>query len=366
MLLNAITQQAHGIQDNLSLLPLGQETIAATLKLVNQTGDYARTLADTIGAGGIITASDWKQLNMLSEGLTAFSLKLNDLLVRFSEGESIFSATDFEPDKDTAQINDIEPAVDYPVLLYDGPFSEGRDTATYAGLIGEPVDVTEAETILRSFVQNGTGKSAQCIPVGESTIPVECWEFAVTSGEYIMSAGVTKIGGHVLYMLPENDVAEKRLAKDECIEKGLAFLLNEGFGSMTLSYYRAFDGILTVNYAAMQDDVVLYPDLIKLQISMKDGAIIGMEASNYYANHIAREIAEPALDVSDATNRINDALSIKSARLCIIPLDIGEALCYEFSANKGEEGYLVYIDAITGLEREIMQLVDSGDGIIAQ
>ena len=93
-------------------------------------------------------------------------------------------------------------------------------------------------------------------------------------------------------------MAQSVLSRSECIDKGLAFLAAEGFGRMHVSYYRTYDGILTVNYAAMQDDVVLYPDLVKLQISMRDGAIIGIEASNYYANHIAREIGQPALSLS--------------------------------------------------------------------
>ena len=47
-------------------------------------------------------------------------------------------------------------------------------------------------------------------------------------------------------------------------------------------------------------------------------------------------------------------------------MDVGEALCYECSATRGAETYLIYIDANTGMEREIMQVVNAGDGIIAQ
>ena len=37
------------------------------------------------------------------------------------------------------------------------------------------------------------------------------------------------------------------------------------------------DGIMTVNFAAVQNGVVLYPDLVKVQVSLADGAVIGLE-----------------------------------------------------------------------------------------
>ena len=364
-LLGDISQQAQGIESNLAMLPLGQETVSGAVKFVNQVSDYARTLTNRLAAGGAIASDDWAQLNALADTMSELTVRMNDLLARYVNGEMVFTAEDFEAEGMDAGPS-TQPAVDYPALLYDGPFSEGRETEVFAGLTGESVTQDEAQERLRAFARRAAGEVTALRYAGESAIPVECWEFSLTAGGYELSASVTKQGGHVLYMLPENDVTQSLLSRDECIDKGLAFLAAEGFGRMHVSYYRSYDGILTVNYAAMQEDVVLYPDLVKLQISLRDGAVIGIEASHYYANHIAREIAPPALSVSDAVGRVSDQLSVNGVKLCVIPLDVGEALCYECSASRGEENYLIYIDANTGMEREIMQVVNSGDGIIAQ
>ena len=73
------------------------------------------------------------------------------------------------------------------------------------------------------------------------------------------------------------------------MEAARAFLAARGYGEMHESYFSRYDGILTVNFAAVQDDVVLYPDLVKVQVSLRDGAVIGLEAGGYLRNHVARE-----------------------------------------------------------------------------
>ena len=51
-----------------------------------------------------------------------------------------------------------------------------------------------------------------------------------------------------------------------------------------------------------------------------------------------------------------------SARLCVIPENSQEYLCYEVTAASGQDTFLVYIDAVSGIERKLMQVVDDGGG----
>ena len=48
---------------------------------------------------------------------------------------------------------------------------------------------------------------------------------------------------------------------------------------MRASYYETADGICTVNYAASQDGILLYPDLIKIGIALDNGAVVFYDAS---------------------------------------------------------------------------------------
>ena len=60
--------------------------------------------------------------------------------------------------------------------------------------------------------------------------------------------------------------------------------------------------------------------------------------------------------------RIGGALTAEGARLCVIPENDAEYLCYEIAATDGAGSFLVYIDAMTGVERELMQVVTDGSG----
>lgn len=134
-LLGDISQQAQGIESNLAMLPLGQETVSGAVKFVNQVSDYARTLTNRLAAGGAIASDDWAQLNALADTMSELTVRMNDLLARYVNGEMVFTAEDFGAEGMDAGPS-TQPAVDYPALLYDGPFSEGRETEVFAGLTG--------------------------------------------------------------------------------------------------------------------------------------------------------------------------------------------------------------------------------------
>jgi germination protein YpeB len=193
---------------------------------------------------------------------------------------------------------------------------------------------------------------------------VDCYEFSLTANGYPLSAGVTRQGGKVLYILSDTDVTEETLPAQDLLRTAEAFLLSRGFGNMEMSYYSRSDGILTVNFAAVQDGTVLYPDLVKLQLSMKDGSVIGLESAHYLMNHIPRRLEAPLITEEEALSHLGEHLTAQSVRLCVVPVNANEALCYEIRATDGAGAFLAYIDAMTGAERELMQVISDEHGTL--
>ena len=360
VLLGDISRETQGAAGNLALLPLGEETISATIKFINQAEDFAETLSQKLAAGEAVSDADYQTMVTLSDSAARFTLGLEELLNRYERGEAVFSADDFAATGDESLYPLTGDAAEYPVLLYDGPFSDGATVGDFEFLSKlEEVTREQAEAKLRAFVP-----VEELSYLGESHPEVDCYDFRIVSNGYSMSASVTKMGGEVLYLLPDVQETQINLSEAELCDRARAFLISRGYGAMEMSYYSRYDGILTINYAAVQDGVILYPDLVKIQMSMKDGSVIGLDAKSYLKNHSVRTLAQPALSEEEALGRVSPKLTAISARLCVIPQNRAEYLCYEISAANADGDFLVYVDARTGVERELMQVISKSNGTL--
>ena len=139
-----------------------------------------------------------------------------------------------------------------------------------------------------------------------------------------------------------------------------------GFGDVMNSDYRVLGGVVTVTYAPVEGGVALYTDLIKAQVSMTNGEVIGVELTGYYQNHAVREWDEPTLTQAQALSLVDPDLETTGARLALIPVNTQEKLAYEIRARDGEDEYLLYIDAFSGAEHAIYQVVDTPEGTLVQ
>ncbi len=366
-LLTTISRQAEAVTSNISQIPQSDTTLLGAMKFVNQVADIARVMSERIGAGGALTAEDYKLLDGLHTTSVQLNRQLQDLLARYDAGEPVFGEGNLIPSAAAAPTPEEEnnPAVDYPELLYDGPFSDARNKQDIKPT-GQPVTQEAAAGMLTDFVGKERVKGVTF--TGDSEIFSSCYEFAVSLQDgNTLTAGITKVGGLVVYMLPELANSEIKLTEGDCIDQGARFLAAHGYENMEVNYWRRLDGILTINYAATQGGVLLYPDLVKLQVSMKDGLVVGIEAVNYLTNHRARVIPDPVITEADARSLVNQALAVDRVRRCIIPLDEGEVQCWEIMASvSNDEQYLVYVDTATGVEKTILRVMQNDEGIITQ
>lgn len=136
---------------------------------------------------------------------------------------------------------------------------------------------------------------------------------------------------------------------------------------MKPTYYLKQNGALTINYAYTQDNVTIYSDLIKLKIALDDGEVLGMETTGYLNNHTQRTIETPSISLEKAKASLNKKLSITSEDLAIIPTEWNtEIFCYEFKGRVDDTDFLVYVNAQTGKEENILVIIDTPDGILTQ
>ncbi len=152
---------------------------------------------------------------------------------------------------------------------------------------------------------------------------------------------------------------------EEANNIGLNFLKEKGYKNMKETYFMKQNGILTVNYAYEQNSVTIYPDLIKVKIALDNGEILGLEASGFLNSHTNRNIESPSISKEYTKETLNKNLEILSDGLAIIPTEYNtEVLCWEFKGQVKGNDFLIYINAETGKEEDILVIIDTPDGTL--
>jgi germination protein YpeB len=136
---------------------------------------------------------------------------------------------------------------------------------------------------------------------------------------------------------------------------------------MTESYYEISDGILYINFAAKEGNVILYPDLIKIGVSLESGEILSFDARGYLVNHTDRNLSAPTISNEEAKTHLPSSVSVISSRLALTPgRNTEERLCYEFRCKgKRDENLLIYIDALSGDEVSVLILLIGENGTLS-
>ena len=121
-----------------------------------------------------------------------------------------------------------------------------------------------------------------------------------------------------------------------------------------------------MNFAYYIDKITCYTDLMKVTVSLENGDILGWDATGYIVNHRKRSFPERVMSVRECQKRLSPYLQCRTSGMALIPTDGGgEEYCYEYKC-RSEEGrdILVYINAQTGKEEQILILLENEDGTL--
>ena len=104
--------------------------------------------------------------------------------------------------------------------------------------------------------------------------------------------------------------------------------------------------------------------MVKVKVSLQTGKIAGFESREYIYNHTERD-TDYAVNVTEeeALAASYGEMQVESIRLTVIPLDAGgEKLTYEVYGTIDGYGFFVYVDAATGKDVRVLQVIDSDEG----
>lgn len=376
--LSEITTEATTAKENLSQLPVSQNAMGNVSKFFSQVIGYSQALTKSLANGKDLTNEDHKNLDKINEVSNNLNATLQEIYssltkgrIKWDEVEEV--ATDkLNEEKNKLEItnlNNVKDSLeDYEGLIYDGAFSNHIEKAKPKALKGGEVTVEQATKKVRQCVENATKREIEeVIYNGEASgrITVYNFEVKLKDTDYTIDVDITKQDGKLLLLMSDREVQEQRLKIQEAKQIGDKYLQSLGLENFDPTYYQTTDNMTTINYAAVQDGVILYPDLIKVKIAMDTGEVCSVECTGYIFNHTKRINLTPTIIEEQAKVNLSKDMKLEETRLAVIPTDSnGEVLTYEFKGTIEDNTFLIYINAETGKEENILILLKTEGGLL--
>ena len=381
-----IWKQSDAAHSRLSSLPYAMNVVVEAQKYLTQVSDLSYALLLKTLDGERLNEEDRQNLAQVRRLAPAFSDGLTSIINQAAvtggmnwdmlAGEGEADASGVAPEALTGSLHMVtQPLHEAPMLIYDGPFSDHIQNLAPRLTAGLPMLTrSEGREIVLNLLAAEDIASVEWIgeTAAETGAAVPVLSYAARRAgdtEPSLYIDVTKHGGVPLWMLraPDENPDGARITLQAAAACADVFLRQAGFADMQYSYYEYAEASVVINYAPAADGVLLYPDLVKVKVSMADGSIEGLEALGYVMMHGPREIAVPRLTPAEAMSCVSPKLSILGTQLALIPLgSYREVLCYEFRTARDGAEYLVYINADSGKMEKLFELVINDYGALVQ
>lgn len=362
-LLDDVTEYSASTSANLASVLAENPNAEKVVRYVNQVGDYSKALKNRLNSGDSMTQEDEDTIESIYDTIKQIEIALDEIRDEVEMNGYVF-LDNFGTDNDVffGMLNNLESmSVDYPTLIYDGPFSEALETRTPKALSGNVLSEEQGKEKVMEYLVGHDVNSVEFI--GESNNHFDALMYRANTEMGDIFIDISKKGGTIMDFCLAHVVETPNYSEEECVQAAEEYIEQIGFENMKSVWVSNYNSIIYVNFAYEQEGVIIYPDLIKVKISAENKAVVGVEALGYIYNHTQRTIESPAISESEARGAISRKIQIESVRLAIVPIDGGkEKLTYEIYGENGEYKYFFYIDASTGKEINIMRVIDSDKG----
>ena len=357
------SKNASEAEVSVSQLPLSQSQIQDTIKLVNQISGYTSTLANNLTQGGSLSGEEIETLNKIHQSVLSLKKQLNDFEKKLNKGYSILDGS-LDVDKDTNDFtrltilknNDVE----YPTMIYDGPFSDSVTNSKVKGLSGDAVSKSQANEIIKKRFKSVTEVEYK----GETKGRFETFNFEVKdTDETKLYVQVSKIGGNILTISGAGKGGESKIDTEDAKKIALAFAEENGIENGEVVWSDSIENDFYLNIAPKSNGIILYPDLVKVKVNLTSSTIVGYDATTYFTNHVKRTLNKGTLSLDDAKGKVPSNYQIVNARTVLSPLDYNrEVVCIEVEADYQNDTYYFYFNAENGDVENVLKVIKTDNG----
>jgi germination protein YpeB len=372
LILMDIWRQTGDTESSIASIPISVSQAAPFSQFINRLGDYCRMLSKKISRGDKITAEDMKQIDALQNTCQALNKKFEEIwdngykpALEMNEA-AYYADVSAIGDRENTQNLDFTNQ-EYPRLQYDGPFSESTENKKPLGLTGAEYTADEAQEAAVKFLGGDYVKEIKMSD--EMNSEIAAYAFDGTSEDGAFSIYITKKGGSVLYYITNTESTVNAVPTDERYKQltqiAIEYTKSKGYPDMEPSYAQFYSGMALINLAPVEKGIVLYPDLVKVWVDIEKNKAVGLDTKNYLMSHTQRNLAAAKITQEEAQKKLSAGLKVESTRLALIPTEQQkEVVCWEFTGKVNGSDYIVYINAETGEEEDILQIQHTNEGTL--
>ncbi len=189
------------------------------------------------------------------------------------------------------------------------------------------------------------------------------FEFSDAEGRKYF-AEITEKGGKLAFFDSYQTCSQHNYDARNCVKIAEKFLEKCGYGHLHPVWVSEAGSECTIDFAGMQQGVVVYADRVTVKVCTERGAVTGLEAHPYLKNHRERTIGSPVLSKEKLEARARERMDeVRGVHLALLPDNGQEVLCWEIRGEYGGRMYFAFIDAATGETLRIYTAVNTDRGM---
>ena len=362
-LLSNVAIESEMAETLLERLPVDTQFTQNVTSFVNKMGDSAQSMLYSVASGKKLTDSQIATIEHMYKTNLQLKQSINELTANCTGKEMLKAMRGKKDNLMLVSFGEMENnVVETPKEIHDGPFAENIKKVSAKNLAGlEEITCAQAEKLAAKYFESYKVSDVKC--TGEVTAEsLTCYNVTMQTKDGEMSAQLSKQGGKVVEFNSYKDCNDKNFSVERCVDIAQDFLKALGFKNMKAVWTSENGTTCNLNFAYEQNGVVIYPDMVKVKVCEERGIVTGMEGLAYVLNHTQRELGSAKISKSEAKAVLNGGFEAEGSRLCLIPVDGGEVLCYEFYGTYGGNDYYIYVDAATGNEVEVFTVIGTAQG----
>lgn len=229
----------------------------------------------------------------------------------------------------------------------------------YEKLEGKKISKQEAKKATRKFLDFNKDVSMTVKATGKNT-DYDAYTVSLenpNNGANIQM-DISKKGAHPLWMIQDNKSGKAKISLNKASTVAKKFLKNHGKKHMTMTKSSQYDDIGVFTFVQKKDHVRIYPESIRLKVSLGNGNIVGYDATNYVAYQKKRNLdKKPSLNKKEAQKNVNQNVDVKQMHMATITNDNGkEVLCYEMIGTMNNDTYQIFINANSGRAEKVKKM----------